>query len=390
MKNLNVLILLAASFCGYAQDKPSVPTIRKHHAGDVYRIDVYGAYQEKAGVTLSQICDDIEFISLEITDDCVLDENLSITVTQTDILVFDYNKGYRFDRSGKFVNSIGTRGQGPKEFIKPMKMEVDTLNRWVYFLDHGRLVKYDYDGNHLETLKTTFGTNLLTLNIPGQFVLDYNYYPFAKPKERFSMYFYSEREKKLLSRFSCDYDEKIPAMAICFPIAYKFNGNLYLKDYWSDTVYVADGVYDANAYAVVQKGRLIHRNVPDPSLVKGGKPSAENRFILGVVTIRESSRYIFLYTNKGFVVFDKRENRTWLDEYRDFKLDVENDLYGGVLPRHFEKIDGDRAITYAFPDQLVIKNSHKITDGRYDRYRKMVEKLDPEDNPVLMILRLKK
>ncbi|MDR1601504.1 MAG: hypothetical protein LBS42_03650 [Tannerella sp.] len=145
-----------------------------------------------------------------------------------------------------------------------MGITVDTLNRQVYFFDEGKIVKYDYD-------------------------------------------------------------KKIPTMSISLPIAYKFNGNLYLKDYWSDTVYVADGIHDANAYAVIQKGRFVPCDVPDRSLVQGGEPSPE-----------------------------------------------------------------DRATIYAHPDQLVIKGNHKITDEHYDRYRKMVEKLDPEDNPVLMILKLKK
>jgi hypothetical protein len=378
------------SFCGYGQNKASVPTIRKHHTEEVaYHIDVYTAYREKAGVTLSRICDDIEFLPLETTDECLLDKDLDITLTRTDIFIYDFNKGYRFDRNGRFLNSIGTRGQGPRELIKPMRMTVDTLNRQVYFLDDGKIVKYDYDGNYMETIKTELGRYKFDLITPGLFLTDYPYYMFAKPKERFSMYFYSETEKKLLSRFSCDYDKKIPAMAMCLPISYKYNNNLYLKDYWSDTVYVADGVYDARAYAVIRKGSLVPRDVPDRSLVQGGKPSSEDRFILDVSSISEFSRYILLYTNKGVFIFDKKENRTWLDEYKDFNLDFENDLYGGNLPRHPRRIDDDRAITYAFPSQLLIKDNHKITDGRYDRYMEMVGRLDPEDNPVLMILQLK-
>ncbi|MDR1332765.1 MAG: 6-bladed beta-propeller [Tannerella sp.] len=384
------LILLTVSFCAYGQNRASVPAVRKHRTEAAYRIDVSTAYREKAGATLSQICDDIEFLPLETTDECLLDRDLAITVTGTDIFIYDYNKGYRFDRNGKFLNSIGTRGQGPAELIKPMRMTVDTLNRQVYFLDDGKIVKYDCDGNYLETVKTESGRFMFDLITPGLFLMDYPYYMFAKPKERFSMYFYSEKEKKPLSRFSCDYDRKIPAMAICFPISYKYNDNLYLKDYWSDTVYVADGIYDAYVYAVIQKGNLVPRDVPDRSLVQGGKPLPEDRLILDVSTVNEFSRYILLYTNKGVFIFDKKENRTWLDEYRDFNLDFENDLYGGSLPRHPEKMDDDRAITYAFPGQMVIKNSHKITDGRYDRYAEMVGRLDPEDNPVLMILKLKK
>jgi len=388
-----ILFLLMIPFCGYSQDNVSVPAIRKHHTGDVYRIDVYGAYREKAGFSLSRIADDIVFIPLETTDECLLDlkGQMFVVMTREDIFIFDYIKGYRFDINGKFVNSIGTKGQGPGEFIRSMAMDVDTVNRRVYFLDDRRIVEYDYDGKHIETFPTGFSaSSLLILDVPGQFVIDYSYYQFAKPKERFSMYFYSKKEKKPMSRFSCDYNEKVPGMAMCFPIAYRFNNSLYLKDYWSDTIYVTDGIYDANSYAVVQKGRLIHRNVPDRTLVKGGKASPEDSFILEVTKIRESSRYIFLLTNKGIVIFDKKENRTWLDEFREFKIDIENDLYGGSLHCFPSKIEGDRAILYAHPDQLIISGNHRIRDERYDRYRNMAGKIDMEDNPVLMIIKLKK
>lgn len=35
-------------------------------------------------------------------------------------------------------------------------------------------------------------------------------------------------------------------------------------------------------------------------------------------------------------------------------------------------------------------DEHRITDARYTAYRKMVEDLDSEDNPVIMIVKLKK
>ena len=33
---------------------------------------------------------------------------------------------------------------------------------------------------------------------------------------------------------------------------------------------------------------------------------------------------------------------------------------------------------------------HSITDARYDAYRKMVDGLDEEDNPVIMIVKIKR
>ena len=384
-----LIYFLLIPLCGIGQKK--IPTIKKNHIKNVYNIDVYSAYQAKQPLLISQIADDIEFIPLETTEESLLDNNLrDITITEKDIFLFDYNKGYRFDRRGKFVNSIGSKGQGPEEFVRPMRMAVDTINRWIYFFDYTRnIVKYDYNGKHIETLATKgYGFGLLLINAPGQFVIDNNNYLFSKPGERYSTYFYSEKEKKEISKFSCDYKEKIPSMSICDPIAYKNNNNLFLKDFWCDTIYMMKGVYDAYSYAVIQKGKFINRNVDDKSLI-GEKPLNEERFILGVYQIHESDRFFYLSTNNGTVIFDKKENKTFLDEYVENKIKITDDLYGGIINNSIKTICENKAITYCHSHELITTNKHLINDKRYQSYTTMVEKRDPDDNPVLIVIKLK-
>ena len=386
---LILIFLLMIPLSGIGQK--NIPSIKKNHTKDVYNIDVYTAYQAKQPLLISQIADDIEFIPLETTVESLLDNNLrDITITEKDIFLFDYNKGYRFDRRGKFLNSIGSKGQGPDEFVRPMRMAVDTINRWIYFYDYTRnIVKYDYNGKHIETFATGgYGFGLLLINAPAQFVIDNGNYLFSKPGERYSMCFYSEKEKKVISKFSCDYKEKIPSMSICDPIAYKNNDNLFLKDFWCDTIYMMKGAYDAYSYAVVHKGKFINRNVDDLSLI-GKKPSSEERLILGVYQIHESDRFVYLSTNKGAVIFDKKENKTFLDEYVENKIKITDDLYGGIINNSIKTIYKNKAITYCHSHELITTDKHLINDERYRSYKTMVEKRDPDDNPVLIVIKLK-
>ena len=76
---------------------------------EIYLIEAYSAFQEMdEALPLSKVVEDVEFIPLETTEECLLDEYLNnITVTATDIIVYDYKKAYRFDRRGKFINAIG-------------------------------------------------------------------------------------------------------------------------------------------------------------------------------------------------------------------------------------------------------------------------------------------
>ena len=133
-----------------------IPVMQKKIVGNEHRIDVYTATQNKADVlNVSQIAEDIEFLPLETTDECLLGDNImNIVATSKDIIIFDYEACYRFDRKGKFKNKIGVKGNGPGEYVKPMYVTVDTLNKWVYMGDYmvKRFVKYDFEGKHVVPL----------------------------------------------------------------------------------------------------------------------------------------------------------------------------------------------------------------------------------------------
>ena len=69
-----------------------VPVMKKFASGKEYKIDLYTAYQNRAPILQTgQFAEDIEFIPLETTDDCLLGDFLTnIVVTKENIIVFDY------------------------------------------------------------------------------------------------------------------------------------------------------------------------------------------------------------------------------------------------------------------------------------------------------------
>lgn len=127
--------------------------MQKKSLGKEFHIDMYSALQNKAEIlNTSQIAEDIEFIPLETTDDCLLGETFTnIIITDSDIIVYDHNGCYRFDRQGKFKNRIGTKGNGPGEYINTLSIMADTINQWIYMSDYmqRKYVKYDFSGKYL-------------------------------------------------------------------------------------------------------------------------------------------------------------------------------------------------------------------------------------------------
>lgn len=394
MKTLLYLILSIMSVAMYGQ---KIPVMQKKIVGNEHRIDVYTATQNKANVlNVSQIAEDIEFLPLETTDECLLGDGIrNLVVSQSDIIIFDGEEVcYRFGRNGKFKNRIGRKGNGPGEYVKSFYVVVDTLNQWVYMGDYNqkKFVKYDYEGKFLANLKTD-GVGLLNyLYKPMQLVMVNNFYQYAKKGQRFSLNLYDEKSKKIISRMSCDYREDIPQLAICNPSVYNYKGNTYVKDYWCDTIYRMKDPYHLESVAYVDKGKYVERTENDYSLI-GKKANPRDYMVLSILEINETDRYIILTTSKGRVYYDKKEKKTFATGTlrQPTFLTAKDDLYGGPGLQDFH-INDNTLYTFRYPHEFeeYSNGKHSITDARYNAYRKMVEELNSEDNPVIMIVKLKK
>lgn len=392
MKNFVFVFIVLLSFVFPAQSQDA-PVMQKSASGNEIHIDLYSACKNKlSAIPFSMFADNVKFIPLETTDDCLLSETCKISaITQNDIFVFDYEKCYRFDRKGKFLNAIGAKGNGPGEYTRPMSAIVDTLNQWIYFPDHwtGRLLKYDYLGNFLEESQPKGLSSNVWLHKPMEFLFGDSFYQYAKKGERFSISFYSLNEKRLLSKMRCEYEKDIPKLMICIPNVYNYKGNTYVKDFWCDTIYQLTNPYKLVSHAIINRGRLGYRTQDDKSLISGVEDS-EERITIAVHSIAETDRFIFIGSNQGRIVYDKKSDKTIAANYDVHFMD---DLYGSPGLVYFVSTTNGNEVYQAIHAYEFIENGdgkHSITDARYDAYRKMVDGLDEEDNPVIMIVKIKR
>lgn len=148
------------------------------------------------------------------------------------------------------------------------------------------------------------------------------------------------------------------------------------------------------SYAVIERGKFENRTRNDESLVTG-KEDVRDRMVLGISRITETDRYILISSNKATVIYDKKSKSIFAGGYKENKLSVEDDLYGssGIRSEHFSRcVNGNEFYTFRNAYEFIERENseHKITDTRYTAYQKMVKQLDSEDNPVIMIIKIKK
>ena len=99
---------------------------------------------------LSESAEKLEIVPLEMTDQSMLGEIRRIQVTDHNIWI-DHGREfyiYRFSRSGKFLNKIGSIGQGPGEYTTYSTFLVDEDKKEVYIIANTNgVLAYDFEGN---------------------------------------------------------------------------------------------------------------------------------------------------------------------------------------------------------------------------------------------------
>lgn len=107
-------------------------------------------------IDISELIQDVEFVRLETSDDCIIGQIDKLIQHKGDYYVLDRRMKkvlLRFDKNGRFMNTIGRQGRGPGEYNEPTDfIIVDTT---VVILDQysRSLSFFDCSGKFIETKK---------------------------------------------------------------------------------------------------------------------------------------------------------------------------------------------------------------------------------------------
>ena len=119
--------------------------------GDLFEIPV--DIDQRNLLKLSNITEEITAIELELTDESIInpDEVGTIIISGNDVYIACWFKIFVFNKDGKFVRSIGSRGQGPGEFTTPISdLAIDERNKHLFALSGHRIFCYDLTGTFLK------------------------------------------------------------------------------------------------------------------------------------------------------------------------------------------------------------------------------------------------
>jgi len=337
---------------------------------------------------------DIEILPLETSEKNPLQRINGVRFGKNYILIQDYTTLLKFDNDGHFKTQIGKTGRGPHEFTVLHDFDIDEKNGRIYLVSawQHKFYVFSENGKFIKTFPCPLNTTHFRITDDG--ILCYSINSFANITFSYNLI---DTAGHILKSYSNKYPFRAPKgrylVFINESIFYKYSNRLYKKEISSDTIYSFEK-QSFNPHAVIYQGkRLITPNVRSnysPDKI------AENYFQqLNLFEFGGYIYYEFLINGNLFgMIGSGMHNRIFVINP---KKGIINDLNGG--PNIWPKTIKDNNTLVAWVDALQLKNhvaSDEFKNSRplYPEKKKELEKiannLKEIDNPVLILVRLKK
>ncbi|MBN2635716.1 MAG: 6-bladed beta-propeller [Prolixibacteraceae bacterium] len=350
---------------------------------------------------VSEIAESIRFVPLETNESCFFGENISkVEIVDDMLFVSDYNYIFKYDLNGKFLTRIGKKGRGPGEYAQgPQTFLINKSKRLVilFVLYESKMIEYDFEGNFIKEKTLDFMPGLAEWN-DNEDIAVYNM-GFTYEKEPWHDLYVLNQDGKTVqkNKFKKQPDKKY-GLILYPPILYRYNGKTRYKNPHGNVIYELDEKGKTTPVYVLDYGKYEKYNDIDDVEIQIKNNVGTNRSNpksfekIGLLGLSETDDYLFIYyghqEQRKVGVFDKK-NSTFYNLY-----DSNYELYGfhddsfGGLPL-FPKAGLDRNYFYSYYTAFEFKEYLKKANKLNPELKKLAEGIDENDNPVLMLVKLK-
>ena len=432
----SILLLLIITLLGCSSNKKQEPISKS----GVPVINLSEDVSTVPSLLLSEAAEKLEIVPLEMTDESVLSDITEMQVTDHNIWI-DHGREfyiYRFSRTGKFLNKIGSIGQGPGEYTTYSTFLVDEDKKEVYIIANTNgVLAYDFEGNFKRKIVDIQMTLQLFSSPYDQYILNNQkffatqnfglYRPIDKDslwsfvslgddfqkKKYFKNPAHVGREEQIIAN-RANMDRMVNYWREYLTSMDTYNAQLTLKYPDTDTIYCYDDATNqlSPQYAIFtdeEKGdyEATHlwfkdRKAFDYFSIFSYYPTKDFIYLVGS---KGEEVYTYCYNKKdGSVRLQKRQSAIterdvpWFSfplrqMKRDFVLD--NDLGGGDFTVD-SRSSGKYWIDILEPggdenwiDIDQIKSSTVIDESKKKELIRVLESATEDSNPILMIATLK-
>lgn len=194
--------------------------------------------QEPTEISLDEWAKEVRFVPLETSDSVLLTPYIwQLAYYQDQFVIYNNDKIYLFDNAGKFIRMIGSRGEGPEEYLSP---GAPSVNETGIRLEDGakRIKTYGWDGKWKHTANLPARLQHVNEVIPLPDGRNIGYVQNISGQEPIRMYLY--RDSTVLD--SIPYARKFTPGKIAMVFynecqAFTDKGEIFVKEMFNDTIY---------------------------------------------------------------------------------------------------------------------------------------------------------
>ena len=347
---------------------------------------------------------DIEYIPLETDTNNLISYIKNIKSDENSLYIRTSNDILRYSLNGTFISKIGKQGRGPKEYQMLMDYSIGADgNIYILSLFQKKIFIYNPNGDFVRTIPAPFTTYYIecfddgilcySLDLGGAMekniqALDYNGNIL---KEFSNKYLISDRIEQQNT-----IPPPPPPNFGLIPL-FRDEDNLFLKEFYTDTVFLfnqTDLIFDP-AVVLDHGGRLItlEAEISGSKSLRAEYIEDTKVILFGDNVYAEFIDRAAKYKRYGFYAsFDK--SKQYLMSIKEHG--IINDIDGGPSIRMKTPLNSNTVISWIDAFELIaFVNSDEFMNStpKYPEKKKALVKLanslDENDNPVLMLVKLK-
>lgn len=352
----------------------------------------------KKEMQLSDLSETIKYIPLDnrvIVGD--INDSKRIKIFDNNIFIWDYKKGLlRFSKDGKFINHIGTIGRGPSEYGQYSAFDINKNSREVYILEDKKFLVFNFDGDYIrnEVIKSDYYLYNIDFISPGSLILATNNSYGESPFN----WICSDCFGNILNVKNNYIRFKPPELSSLIPsmITYKFDDAVYYYEQYNDTIFKISNSEIKSAYIFLHDKTRFTPEI----FIRDGMRNLSSYYIPR--NIIESSKYLiilFHINSKNKLTVLNKKNKNFFEIKGRKNNGIFNDIDGGInfLPLIYNEEENEEyliSVINAFEYKVhVTSDAFKNATPKYPEKKTELEKLanslDENDNPVLMLVKLK-
>ncbi len=355
---------------------------------------------KKANLFLTQIANEIKYLPLG--NEIFLSEIEQVKYFDEQYFVIDKNERFfRFSEKGKLLNQIGKQGKGPGEYLSIVDFVVHPQTGNIYSIrgeKPNHIMVFSLDGKYLKTIELK---NLAkNIGMTNQNLCIYYFDPQQNIEINIEI---MDKDGNTLANYYTKYNftrgRVYNYWSECF--FYSLGGNLHFKELHSDTIFYLDGekivpraILNSGDRKFTPGKREIINNEFFQNPTKVGETLAQT---LRPINLFETVNYIFYfyrYDRKGRMLAYNKLTNNQIEI--DSDIGIKNDIDGGpnIILKRIKDYNTVLSWINAYElKQYIESKDFKNSTPKYPEKKKELEKLanslDENDNPVLMLVKLK-